>query len=42
VPDSRWEAAQRVASDKGETMTDMINRLLEREIRMHPLRNNDD
>lgn len=41
VPDDRWEAAQRIAEDRGETMTDLINRLLEREIRAYPSPNDD-
>lgn len=36
VPDERWEAARRIADERGETMTELVNRLLEREIRHHP------
>lgn len=40
VPDELWEAAKRVAADRGETMTAVIIRALERYVRAHPL--NDD
>lgn len=36
VPDDLWDAAKRVAADKGETMTAMVLRLLRREVRDHP------
>ena len=37
VPDELWEAAQRVASDRGETVTAVILRALKRYVRDHPL-----
>lgn len=37
VPDELWRAAQRVASDRGETVTAVILRALERYVRTHPL-----
>lgn len=36
VPDELWEAAQRVASDRDETVTDVILRALVRYVREHP------
>lgn len=36
VPDERWEAAKRVAADRDESLTEAINRMLERYIRDHP------
>jgi hypothetical protein len=36
VPDERWEASQRIADERGENMSEYVNRLLEREIRRHP------
>ena len=36
VPDELWEAAKRVASDRDETVTDVILRALERYVRDHP------
>lgn len=33
VPDEEWEAAKRVASDRGETLTDVIRRALRRYVR---------
>jgi antitoxin component of RelBE/YafQ-DinJ toxin-antitoxin module len=40
VPDDLWWAAQRVAKDRGETVSDVVRRALERYVRTHPL--NDD
>lgn len=37
VPDELWEAAKRVAADRGETVTAVIIRALERYVRQHPL-----
>jgi predicted transcriptional regulator len=37
VPDELWQAAQRVAADRDETVTDVILRALERYTRAHPL-----
>ena len=37
VPDELWQAAQRVASDRGETVSEAVRRLLERYVREHPL-----
>jgi predicted transcriptional regulator len=37
VPDELWRAAQRVAKDRGETVTAVILRALERYVRQHPL-----
>lgn len=37
VPDDLWEQAKRVAADRGETVTDVIRRALERYVRQHPL-----
>lgn len=37
VPDDLWRAAQRVASDRSETVTDVILRALRRYVREHPL-----
>jgi hypothetical protein len=36
VSDEVWEAAQRVAADRGETVTDVIVRALIRYVRDHP------
>jgi hypothetical protein len=36
VPDDIWEAAQRVAADRGETVTAVIIRALIRYVREHP------
>lgn len=36
VSDEVWEAAQRVAADQGETVTDVIVRALIRYVREHP------
>ena len=36
VSDELWEAAKRVASDRGETVTDVILRALERYVREWP------
>ena len=36
VSDEVWEAAQRVAADRGETMTEVIIRCLIRYVREHP------
>jgi predicted transcriptional regulator len=33
VPDEVWEAAQRIAADRGETVTDVIMRALRRYVR---------
>ena len=33
VPDELWEAAKRAASDRGETVTDVLLRALERYVR---------
>lgn len=38
VPDELWEELQRVADDKGETVTDVILRACRREVREHPSR----
>lgn len=37
VSDELWEAARRVAADRGETVTDVVRRALERYVREHPL-----
>ncbi|HKY58331.1 MAG TPA: hypothetical protein VJL80_09860 [Aeromicrobium sp.] len=37
VPDEVWDAAKRVAADRGETITSVIIRALERYVRAHPL-----
>jgi hypothetical protein len=37
VPDDLWRAAKRVAEDRGETLTAVIVRALERYVRQHPL-----
>lgn len=37
VPEELWEAALRIASDRGETVSDVIRRALERYVRAHPL-----
>jgi len=36
VPDELWEAARRVAADRGETITDVIRRALEEYVRRWP------
>ena len=36
VPDEVWEAARRVAQDRGETLTAVIVRALVRYVREHP------
>lgn len=36
VSDELWQAAQRVAADRGETVTDVIIRALTRYVRDHP------
>ena len=36
IPDELWEAAKRVASDRGETVTSVIIRALVRYVREHP------
>lgn len=41
VPDELWEAVKRVAADNDETVTDVILRALERYVRLHPLRDDD-
>ncbi len=33
IPDEEWEAAQRVAADRGETVTDVVRRALRRYVR---------
>ena len=33
VPDELWEAAQQVAADKGETVSDEVRRSLERYVK---------
>lgn len=42
VPDELWRAAKRVACDRGETLTGVIIRALERYVRAHPLPPDDD
>lgn len=37
VPDELWEAAGRVAEDRGESLAEVIRRALERYVRDHPL-----
>jgi hypothetical protein len=37
IPDDLWRAAKRVAADRGETLTSVIIRALERYVRAHPL-----
>lgn len=37
VSDELWRAAQRVAADRGETLTAVIVKALERYVRQHPL-----
>lgn len=37
IPDELWQAALRVAHDRGETVTAVILRALERYVRLHPL-----
>lgn len=37
IPDELWQAAQRVAADRGETVTAVIIRALERYVRAYPL-----
>lgn len=36
VPDELWRAAQRVAADRGESLSDAVRRFLERYVRNHP------
>lgn len=36
VDDELWEAAKRVAADRGETVSDVIVRALKRYVRAHP------
>jgi antitoxin component of RelBE/YafQ-DinJ toxin-antitoxin module len=36
IADDLWRAAQRVAADRGETLTDVIRRALEQYVREHP------
>lgn len=36
VPDELWQAAMRVAHDRGETVTEVIIRALTRYVREHP------
>lgn len=36
VSDELWEAAKRVASDRGESVADVIRQALERYVREHP------
>jgi len=36
VPDEVWDAAKRVAADRGETVTEVIIRALVRYVREHP------
>lgn len=33
MPDDVWEAAQRIAADRGETVTDVVLRALRRYVR---------
>lgn len=42
MPDELWTAAQRVAKDQGESLSDVIRRALERYVRLHPLREDPD
>jgi len=37
IPDELWQAAMRVARDRGETLSQVIRRALERYVRQHPL-----
>jgi len=37
VPDDLWAAAKRVAADRGEHVSEVIRRALERYVRQHPL-----
>lgn len=37
VPDELWEAALRIAHDRGETVSEVVRRALERYVRAHPL-----
>lgn len=37
IPDDLWNAAKRIAADRGETITDVVIRALERYVRAHPL-----
>lgn len=41
IPDELWDAAKRVASDRGETITDVVIRALQRYVRAHPLEPDD-
>lgn len=36
MKDERWLAAKRIADARRETMTEYLNRLVERDIRAHP------
>ena len=36
VPDELWEAVKRAAADRGETVTDVVLRALERYVREWP------
>ena len=36
MSDEIWDAAKRVAADRGETVTDVILRALKRYVREHP------
>lgn len=36
VEESLWRAVQRIAADRGETVTDVIIRALKRYVRDHP------
>lgn len=42
VPDALWQAARRVAADRGETVTAVIIRALDRYVRAHPLEPDDE
>ena len=42
VPDELWEAAQRVARDRGESVTAVVIRALVRYVRAHPLESDDE
>lgn len=41
-PDDTWLPAKRVAKDRGETLTDVLNRALVRYARAHPLPDDED
>jgi predicted transcriptional regulator len=36
ISDDLWQAAQRVAADRDETLTEVIRRALERYVKEHP------